>query len=268
MKDIDHVECMLAVIGIRPIISKEVEKVTMAQAREALELPKTIYAKAYEVVCGDKFKVPRSGINYKKMLIDINEKYNEAQMIAMVEKFPPALHALRDQFIAKAQEVVKLLQSLFPMQTKTTMLGPENIAPPMLAVKRFVTSLDVLDNPLTVLEHIACGSLLKSQTVIMEEVYPTLSEAITDALIEAATREKAKAQSFRLPAKVNVGYGIWTGVPRVTPALQKRLQDNFAKAKEKKDSSPAGQSGTATSVVAKEALTPTQQGLFPQAAGK
>lgn len=266
MLDIDPVECALAAIGLKPILSREVERVTMAQVAEMVSLPKRIYKEAKCIVQGEKYKVPTESISYKKMLKELTEQYSEAQLVEMLSKFPPQLHAISAKFLVKAQQTREYLLSILPIQTKQTLLGPENLPPSTLAIRRFTTTFDILDNPMKILTHIACGSLLKSQTDAAKLVYPTLSAAITDALKEAAIDEKAEKKSYQLPAKVAIGSSVWLGQPIVSPKLQTTLQGNFAKNKaqtpspQQQGSQPSGNS----SVAAKEALSNTQHGLFPQ----
>ncbi len=176
------------------------------------------------------------------MLKQLTDGYNAGQLESMVNAFPPALHEVSADFLIKAKQVVDYLKTLFPIATKETLLGPVNILPPALAIRRFATSLDVLDDPKRIFIHIACGSLLKSQVAAMEAIYPTFSKAVTHAFKEAGTEAKAAKSSFQLPAKVEIGYGVWAGIPRVSP----------------------GAEGSETSVVAKESMTQTQQSLYPQ----
>lgn len=264
MVEIDAVERALAVIGIEAVLSREVEKIRLSDVKDMVGLNKKVYQEAKRIVDGEKSSVPLTDVNYKRTLKELTDEYNAGQLESMVAAFPPALHDISGSFLVKAQEVVKLLRSLFPVTTKETLLGPENILPPALAVRKFATLLDVLNDPMRVLAHISCGSLLKSQVTVMNEVYPTFSECVTDAFKEAGSDAKAKKKSFVLPGLVAVGYGTWAGQPRVSPQLQKRLQDNFVNAETEKKK-PPGSEGTSTSVVAKEALTNTQRANFPNA---
>lgn len=264
MKTIDPVECCLAVVGVESIVSREVEKVNLTQVKLMENLNKRCYTEARLIVKGEKSSVPLTTVPYKKMLGLLTEKFDAVQLEEMVAKFPPALHGISGDFLIKANQVVELLRGLFPMSVKDTLLGPESIMPSALAVRKFAVLLDVLNDPMRVFAHIACGSLLKSQSEIIREVYPEFSECVTDALTEAGTDAKAAKKSFQLPARVEIGYGVWAGIPRVNPRLQSRLQKNFAKADEEQ-AKPQGETGSSTSVAAKEALTQTQSATFPHA---
>lgn len=260
---IDPVESALAVIGVEPILSREVEKVRLSDVREMEGLTKRVYAEAKRVVDGEKSSVPLTAVNYKKMLKLLTDGFDQGQLEAMVAAFPASLHEISADFLIKAQQVVKLLQNLYPVATKQTLLGPENILPPALAIRKFAVALDVLNDPMRVFAHIACGSLLKAQATVVKEVYPSFSESLEDAFREAGENAKAKKQSFQLPGLATIGLQAWKGLPRVSPRLTSRLQNNFKQAAEEKDKPSNQASGGENSVLAKEAMTNTQKGLYP-----
>lgn len=264
MPKIDPVEAALAVIGIKAVISREVEKVKLSDVKEMHDLNKRVFIEARKIVDGETSSVPLGALNYKKTLNELYEGFNVGQLEQMVAAFPTALHDIAGDFLIKAKQTVELMKSLCPVQTKQTLLGPEQLLPPELAVRRFATGLDVVDDPMHVLAHIACGSLLKSQVALVKEVFPTFSACVDAAFKEAGETRKAQKKSFRLPTKVEIGYGIWKGLPRVSASLHSTLQANFTKAQaEKPQPGAEQQSGGQASVAAKEAMSSTQRGLYP-----
>lgn len=262
---LDPTEAILAVIGVKPILSKEVERVTMAQLHEAEDLGKRIYREAKSIINGETFDVPTVAINYKKMLHDLTEEFNEGQLQAMVAAFPAQLDSIAASFIVDAKKVVDYLKSMFPIRNKQTLLGPENILPSELSIRRFATAFDVLDNPMRTLMHIANGSLLKSQAKAVQQIYPSISEAISDALMDAGTDAKAAKKSYEVPARVSIGWSAWRNIPRISPQLQQRLQTNFVKAQQEQPKPQSQASGGQASVAAKEAMTATQRSLYSEA---
>jgi hypothetical protein len=261
--EIDPTEIALAVIGVRPIVSKEVERILMSQVHEMENFPKRIVQEAKLVMREDQSDIPLGSVNYKQILKLLTEEYSEDQLTAMASKFPTALaEQVTGHFLIKAKQLISYLKQLLPVMTRNTLLGPENILPSQLAVRRFATTLDVLDNPLRVFPHIAHGSLLKSQAQAVKQIYPTSAQAIDQELGNAAEAEKANRKSFKLPPKVEIGWCAWKGQPRFPPKLMQALQANFAKAKAEQPK-PQTQSGGAQSVVAKEAMTNIQRSLYP-----
>lgn len=269
MKPVDPVEAMLAVIGVRPILAKDVPKLTMEKAREIVDVPKRIYQLAKQVVRDETFDVPLGTINYKTMLDQLfptdRQAPDEAHIVDMVSKFPPVLHAVTSDFLVEASKVIGYLRDLFPRQTKQSLTGETNIAPSALAVRRFVTTLDVIDNPFHVFALISTGSLLNSQRQAVRTVYPTISTAIDDAFDEAKNYELVQKKSWQFPPHVQIGLSAWQGLPRLPNGMQTRLQKNFAEANVKSNSQPPKPTeGTSQSIAAKESLTNTQRALFPQ----
>lgn len=267
MKPIDPAEATLAVIGIRPLLTREIERITMEQAHEIADYGKKLYAEAKRIVRGEKSSVPLGSINYRTMLNQLfSDEFNQEQIIGMVMQFPPVLHAVTSDFFVDAGLAIKYLRQLFPREQKQTQTSVvQALQPSALAIRRFVNTFDVLDKPMRILAHIATGSLLKSQMQAVRELYPTISPAIDDAFDEAKAYELAQKKSFQLPPLVQIGLTAWKGLPRVTPQLQSRLQNNFAAAKQTQQGQPRPQTeGTSQSIIAKESLTNTQKALFPQ----
>lgn len=262
MKVIDKTELALAVIGAKPVISAAVEKVTMAQVHEMEHLTKRIYDDAKAIVNGEAHKVPRPDVNYKTMLNELTEDFNTAQLTAMIASFPQPIEDIKGDFAIKAIQLVKFLLSILPVQTKMTMTGRENIPPSALLVQRFAVVYDVLNEPLRILSHIACGSLLNSQRDAVQLIYPTLSKAVDDAFTVAAENAKGEKKSFQVPPKCAIGWSTWKKLPLVSAQFGQRLQQNHAAAKQRKEN--ASPSTAQPSVAAKEAITSTQQTLYAQ----
>lgn len=267
MKQVDPAEATLAVIGVRPILTREVERFTMEQARNVADYPKTIYKLAKSVVQGERFKVPFEPINYRKTLEALfSDEFNMQQIADMAAKFPPILHAVTSDFLVEAGNMIQYLRKLYPRNDRQTLTGAvQALQPSALAIQRFVTTFNILDDPLRTFAFIASGSLLHTQVQCMRDMYPTISDAITDAFDDAETGERAKKKSFQLPPLTQIGLATWKNLPRLDPALQSRLQQNFAEARKTQQGQPKPQTeGTSQSVIAKESLTNTQRALFPQ----
>ena len=265
MTPLDPVEVALAVIGVRPVISKTVERVTAAQGAEMVAYPRTIVSNARAVCAGELASVPFGAFNYDKTLKDLSEGYDEDQLVAMVQKFPEALNDLASEFIVKAGQTVQLLSDIFPRQLYIDLLGPKNLIPAELTIRRFVSILDVIDDPMRVFPLMGCGALLASQRDTVVKVYPTISKAITESLRECAERELAAKKSFQFTARANIGIGTWIGRAQVTPQLATLLAASAAKLN---TPTPNPQRPERSSPLAKESMTNTQHALYPQATEK
>jgi len=259
---LDPVEVALAVIGVRPVISKTVEKVNAEKGAEMAAYPRRIVANARQVCRGELASVPFGDFNYDKTLRDLSEGYNEDQLVEMVQKFPPALEELASQFIVKAGQTVQLLSDIFPRQLYVDLLGPKNLIPAELTIRRFVSILDVIDDPMRVFPLMGCGALLASQRDTVLKVYPTISKAITESLRECAERELAAKKSFQFTARANIGIGTWIGRAQVTPDLAAMLAASAAKLNAP---TPNPQRPERSSPLAQESMTNVQRSLYPQA---
>lgn len=253
---IDPTEALLAVIGVRPIISRQVEKVYRRDLAEANRMPARIEALARAVCRRELVDVPMGDFKYTAALRDLNEKYNEAQVEAMVRTMP---EEIKTPFVLKAGEVFQMLAAEIPKSVTSTITGFRNVLPDDMAVHKFIAKLDALDDPLRVFPWMATGSITKRQIEAVRQVYPTISAAIDEALHEAAGHEKAAKKSWELSPHAEIGVGKWSGHPRIPPGLGAKMQANYAEAHKPP---PAQHKSGKDNAVAKEALSPAQVQTF------
>ncbi len=260
--DLDPVEVALAVIGVRPIISKTVERIGASAVAEMVAYPKRIEKAAREVCRGELSGVPFGDFNYAKTLKDLSEGYDEEQVAEMVAKFPPSMHDLAAEFVVKAAQTVALLTDIFPRQVYEDLLGPKIGIPAELTIRRFVSVLDVIDDPMRLFPLMGSGALLSTQRETVTRIYPTISAGITESLRECAARELARVKSFQFTPNANIGIGTWVGKPQVNAQLARALA---ASAKELNEKTSSPQRPQRSSPLAKESMTNTQRSLYPQA---
>jgi hypothetical protein len=156
---------------------------------------------------------------------------------------------------------VTYLQGIFPRSTYETFLGASNLVPNDLAIYAFESVLEVLDEPMRLFAFIGQGALTKRQATAYRLVYPTLSAAIDEALLEAAANEKTKVVSYEVPPAAEVGIARWQGRPPVSPATSQQLAATASKPKAPGPPVPAATTPKAT-VQSKEALTSSQRAAF------
>ena len=267
LPDIDPVETALAVIGVRPLISKEVERVTSAQFHAMDRLPERITDLAKQLVAGTIDELHFGDISYKSTLNDLSEKPDFAQIEKMVAAFPADHSDLASAFLLKAKDVLVYLRARFPMATTTNLAGPRNIPPPELDQRRFVILLDAVDDPTRVFGWMESGALLKRQVQGVRDIYPTLAAAIDYAINDpgegAIVSARAAKQSFELAVHTERGINTWLGKPPIDPALARALQAGYRKADA--DRAAARQPQSQGTVVAKEAMSQAQKSVYPDA---
>lgn len=262
---IDTVEAVLAVTGVRPLISKDVEKFTKAQLDEASTLPAQIARLARSLAKDEVEDVPLFETSYERTLRDLYDEWQPQQLEQMAGAFTKWMPGVEVPYMAKAKEVLDFLRSIFPRSTYETFLGAANLVPNDMAIYAFESVLEVLDAPLKVFSLIAQGAISKRQVAAMRAVYPTLSAAIDEAIIDGLASAKSERASWDLAPAAELGATKWFGKPAMPPAQQNALQASFAKpAPDQQQAAPSAPAAGRTNALAKEALSPAQR---PEAAG-
>src|SRR5882672_4114564 len=227
------VEAAMSVIGIKPFLSREVEHIGKGKLEQIQAVPKKVHDLARQLVNGEIEAKFRTNLNYKALLKDMATGFDVDQVKEMVAKFPPELNTLGSALVIMAMHLVEQLDSLYPRSAYLTMAGPKQLMPSDTKLWRFVSILEVLDDPLQVFALMAQGALLKSQAEAVRLVYPTLSDSIDYAIITETIKAKAHKKSFQLNPRTEYGVRSWTGQGPVDTGLLRSAQDNIAQGKEK-----------------------------------
>ena len=266
MEPLDSVEACLAVIGVRPIVSKAVERFTMSKWHEMDALPRRIHDAARSFVGGTmSTKIPLGSFSYRATLDDLSQSFNEDQLTEMASKFPPAMHEVTAAFLIKAKQVRAALLAILPVSERKTLSGSNIIPPSQMMLRRFVSTLTILDDPMRVFPLMAAGALLNTQTISLRTIFPSLAKLIDEAIREAIETEKGRKKSFELPPRAEIGISSWLGRPQMDRKLHIALQSSLADEQAKQDNTPRP-SQAATSVTAKEALSNAQRASYPKSA--
>lgn len=261
---IEPAEAALAVIGIRPVISRNVERITKSKLAEMDNLPKEITRLAKSLCRDGMAETPIERINYRPMLKQLSEGIKPDQLEEMTAAFPPGFHNLAGAFLAFALQLIQQLQQMLPKSVFQTLAGYTNLVPSDVAVWRFANILAVLDNPLSVFSLMGTGALLKSQVGAMRLVYPSLTAAIDAAIDEAKLDEQGVKKNWQFAPRAEIGVKVWTGTPRVDPKTLTALQANTQAAKDQQ-AAQKQQIADRTSQASKDSLTSTQRALYPAA---
>jgi hypothetical protein len=114
----------------------------------------------------------------------------------------PQVHA---NVMATTQRAVQYLQQTAAQPSPSGPMAP-TWAPSAGEKHALSQAVEVVQNPLTVLEHAAAGSLTKEHMKALQAVYPQLAQAITDkALMQAADAKD-------VPYRQRLMLSILTGV--------------------------------------------------------
>jgi len=206
-------EAALAVVGVRAVISRAVEKVTADQRRQIAALDKIIRKRAREMVA-DEIKCGWPDLpSYKPLLRDLTQTLDQHQVEDMIAPFDPEVQAA---FLPLAANAFLYLQNALPRAVFKSLAGFQQLPVDDPSYFRFCNMLRVLDDPLQVFELAAGGALMRSQVAAVKELFPTVSQAIDEALTAAIIEAKGKDRNYELPVTAETGVSIWFGFPVIT----------------------------------------------------
>ncbi len=257
MTPIAPAEACLAVIGLRTIISHKVERITRPTLDRIDGIGKEITRLARDTVNDRLEETWYSDLNYKATLADLARGVDLDQVQAMADEFPTEFRAVGHALTIFASQVIQELQGMIPTSVYMTVSGSTSLLPDDVKLWKFVSILEVLDNPMMVFPLMSTGALLRSQSHAVRVVYPTLSAAIDAALFDATIKAKTAKKSFELPVRTETGVKAWMGQGPVSKGM---LQTSQAAAQRNKDKAQARdtakQGGTSKTVAM--AVSPAQ----------
>lgn len=234
---VDTGEALLAVVGVEPIISHEVERITAPQRHAAVNILKTLRILARAVINGTHVATPpRRDMSYQSVLRDLTKPFDQEQVERMLAVVGDADVGMA--FLTVSHNAFQYLQATLPVSVYQTQASAQNLAVSDPDWWAWQVRYETLDNPLSVFAAIADGSLLPSQVECLKTIYPTLGSAIDHAITDAITDAIALKRSFELPLGAEFGVATWRGDPvsaepyqdaYVTPAETRQLQPDPGK---------------------------------------
>lgn len=229
---IDHGEAALATIGINAVIADDVPRVGVERMREIGNIGKRIEQKAKALVAGELrgHGIPRPH-SYRTLLERLSRGLAPTELQAIVDRFPAEASDISGPLMLSVQHALDYLRQAFPTSEYVTFTGPQQMPPPADLVGAFFLKLQVVNDPLLVFDLAGSAALLQSQAACVKELFPTLSRAITAAIIAATAAAKGAKKSFQLPQRVSMGVANWMGnrvvdfqpapVERLTPGVKR-----------------------------------------------
>lgn len=260
LPEIDPVEALIAVVGIEAIASREVEKMRVADVERVRTYPKILLARARAMTRGELPRFTVDTYDHAKLLKDLTRPWDEEQLLKTVEPLPPEFDPLIPLFVVRSQQLVEQLRNAIPNLVSKSLLGITDYEPSKAAAHRFGELLEVVIDPLRVIDRMAAGALLKSQVEAVRSYFPGIAGAIDLAIVEvisdeAVTKAGARDRGFFLPEATKRGMNRWFGDAATSPALATALQAAFRKADDKQPSRPDER----TSPIAKEVVPPSMR---------
>lgn len=230
---ISPAESLLVTIGLRTLITKNVEKVTKGKLDRIRTLPLEVQRLARDMVNGKLSESVYSDLNYRAMVKDLSQPVDMQQVQDMLSQFPQQYRAAATALLLISGQVIQQLQAQIPTSNYQTVSGMTNLMPDDVKLWKFVSILEVLDNPLLVFPLMATGALLRSQANAVRTLYPTLSAHIDAWILDATIKAKAKVKSFELSPRAEVGVKAWMGQGPMSASALRSSQAAVKTAKDK-----------------------------------
>lgn len=228
---------MLAAVGMRAVISRKVERITRAQLEEMNTLPRDLTKAARALADGEANPIKYEKVKYRDTLKDLARGWEVEQVADMVAQFPVEYHATGQTLVVKSIQLINAMLKEYPVTSYQTVAGSDQLSPSDTRMFRFISVLEVLDQPLMVFDLMAQGAILQSQVKAMRLVYPSMSAAIDAALFDAVSRKRADKKSFQLPTRAEYGVKAWFGKGPVSTSTLARAQATIKDSQLKQEAS-------------------------------
>lgn len=246
---IDIGESLLAVIGMRSVMSQDVERVTAPMWNEARSMDSKVRLLAAKLVLGtlDGENAGGAPVNYDRMLDELVEPPAIPQLMAMIESFPPDAHDEAGAFLMTAGRAYQYLRGLYPVDVDRQLLGGKNLPPSDMALTAFEFVLEAVDRPLSAFDLLDSGALLSTQAKALAACFPTLTRAVIMAILERITRERVREPEYEPP--FSLALSTLMGAPYIDPktsaAMGAASQMEQAKQQQAQQGQPQPSSATA-----------------------
>lgn len=183
MQVIDRGEALLAIVGMRPVLDRSLTYITVEQRERARRIQTRVELLAAQLIngtlSGDDAPTP---VDYDDLLFKLTEPPTPEELEKMIRSLPGEDHDDASAFLAAAGNAYRYLQANLPIVVKRNLLGAENLPPSDLALTTFEFLLEVIDKPLATFDIMATGALLRSQGNALKACYPTLHQAMVQAI--------------------------------------------------------------------------------------
>ncbi len=231
---LDSAEVIIAVLGMRPIISRTIEKPTKTQMDAIADFPSRITRLAKKLTNGSLPELDEMpSVQYEQMLTDLTMPFNPDQIESTISKFPGD-EETRMEAMDIAKKAFDLLRDVLPMSVYQSMSSTVNLAISDPQWWQWQETLELLNKPLNVFNLIETGEVLPSQVTAMREIFPTICAAIDTAIRLAVADEIASVKSYELPEYCEFGVANWFDSPiDVAP-----YQASYSMANDTRDTQP------------------------------
>lgn len=221
-------EQLLATTGIDAALEPGPLKVTKKQLVAAVKLPQRAKERLAEAIAQDKPGKDQGlrPFDYDRMLELLPPPVTEERLAENVAGWPDQV--LANEYAGALGRAWGYLQSQFPIETRDHLSGIENVRPPEVRVTRFRRLLEVVENPLSIIDRLASGELLSAEVEALKTAYPELcallQQLATEALIDYTAEKRQGDKEWHLPMRKDKVLRRLLEMP--TGSVQQRTQQS------------------------------------------
>ena len=220
---IDLGESLLAVIGTRAVINRDVGHVTVDMWDKAKGLERRIDLLAGRLVRGELEGKVDIGpeTDYRDMLDKLTTSPTTTELMAMIKSFPPEAHDAASAFLFTAGRAYNFAKQSFPISVERHLQGFSNLPPSDLAMAGFEFVLQVLDDPLYVFDLLDTWALLGGQVKALQACFPQVTAAVVSKVSDRIDRQVAEHADY-VP-HFQVAFAKLQGAPHADPQVTTAL---------------------------------------------
>lgn len=227
---IDPGEVLLARTGIGHALARSDKPLWLRKT--AVPLEDAVAAKARAFISGerDAAKATLSELDYEKVLDQIVAAQKEAPSHGGFEKLDGDTIS---GYLVAVTRAIQYLDKVIPRAAVKDMIGSRNLPPSDLQLSKFRRVWGVAQDPMTALNALVNGTLVKDQAIALQVMFPGIFAVAKAVIWDAVVDARAANIKWTLPfAKDSLLQTFLLVTPDNAAAL-KRLQQNFADAKER-----------------------------------
>ncbi len=221
--NIDPAEAISAVVGIRPLLTKQFERITAGQWEQIGGIEKTIYRLARDLARGQLDPAEFPAINYDRYLDALSSEIDPEQVSAIVQQFPLELHDVTTAYFGQVGKTLRFLRGKFPISTYKSIFGDQNLPPSETQIFAFEDMLEIVDQPLAVFSMVDTGRLTSDMALAMMQIYPSLYKAVVTAIVQRVALEGAR-QGDDFDPHFGPALAVLLAVPGLDANLRQQLQ--------------------------------------------
>jgi hypothetical protein len=232
---IEAAEALLAITGLGFITGSRRADVSEDEIERARKLGPAIATRAKRALTGTPSYEPPGQLDFKRVLKHLSRLVNHQELVARQQRFPAGFHRLATAYNLVLGQVQAEVLKMLPRQAWDTVAGVQVGVPSDLKVWAFVSVLEVLDDPLSVFGLISTGALTKKQALAVQLVYPTFSQAVSDAFLDVIAGKRGADSSWLPDWRTAHGLAAWQGGSATPASLMARSQEAHAATRQKQE---------------------------------